>query len=213
MILPFVREIFADVEKSPAFVRAVAHGQGRRGAYPCLRTDPDRQSPVLLPCCVMRPASRWSSSFRDNRTVEELLPVVRSLGELTGAVAPDEVVGLPAYDVLPFENQSPHPEIQENRATALWKIATGTASVVITPLASTAMRLHDADVLRRPGEGGAPRRDDRARAADRAPAPRGLQPGGRGRDAGRVRASRRAARRVFAGVGPPGAHRVVRRRG
>ena len=61
----------------------------------------------------------------DNRTVDELLPVVRALADLTGAVSPDAVIGLPAYDVLPFENQSPHPEIQEARATALWKIATG----------------------------------------------------------------------------------------
>ena len=76
----------------------------------------------------------------DNRAVDELLPVVRSLGDLTGAVSPDAVIGLPAYDVLPFENLSPHPEIQEARATALWKIATGAASVVITPLAATAMR-------------------------------------------------------------------------
>ena len=79
----------------------------------------------------------------DNRALDELLPGVRSLGELTGAVSPDAVVGLPAYDVLPFENLSPHPEIQEARATALWKIATGAASVIITPVAATAMRLRD----------------------------------------------------------------------
>ena len=46
--------------------------------------------------------------------------------------------------MLPFENLSPHPEIQEARATALWKIATGSADIVITPLAATAMRLHEA---------------------------------------------------------------------
>ena len=68
---------------------------------------------------------------------------MRSLAELTGAVSPESVVGLPTCDVLPFENLSPHPEIQEARATALWKIATGAASVV-TPVAATAMRLRDA---------------------------------------------------------------------
>src|SRR5208337_2566171 len=77
----------------------------------------------------------------DNRAVDELLPVVRSLAELTGAVAPESVIGLPAYDVLPFENQSPHPEIQESRAAALWKIVTGTAEIVITTVAASAMRL------------------------------------------------------------------------
>src|ERR1017187_5499663 len=80
----------------------------------------------------------------DNRAMDELLPVVRSLAELTGAVVPESVIGLPAYDVLPFENQSPHPEIQEARATALWKIATGAATVIITPIAAASMRLRDA---------------------------------------------------------------------
>ena len=81
----------------------------------------------------------------DNRAVDELLPVTRSLGALTGAVSPDAVIGLLGYDVLPFENLSPHPEIQEARATALWKIATRAASIVLTPLAATAMRLRDAE--------------------------------------------------------------------
>src|SRR5208337_2571422 len=69
---------------------------------------------------------------------------VRSLGELTGALSPEQVVGLPAYDVLPFENLSPHPEIQECRAAALWKIATGEATVVITTITASAMRLRSA---------------------------------------------------------------------
>ena len=46
--------------------------------------------------------------------------------------------------MLPFENLSPHPEIQEARATALWKIATGSAEIIVTPLAATAMRLRNA---------------------------------------------------------------------
>ena len=44
----------------------------------------------------------------------------------------------------PFENLSPHPEIQEARATALWKIATGAADIIVTPLAAAAMRLRSA---------------------------------------------------------------------
>ena len=76
--------------------------------------------------------------------IDELLPVIRSLAELTGATPPESILGLPAYDVLPFENQSPHPEIQEARATALWKIATGGANVVVTTFAAASMRLRDA---------------------------------------------------------------------
>ena len=55
---------------------------------------------------------------------------------------------LPARDVLPFENLSPHPEIQELRARALWRIASGTASLVVAPFAATAIRLRDAEYYR-----------------------------------------------------------------
>ena len=47
--------------------------------------------------------------------------------------------------MLPFQNLSPHPELQEERATALWKIATGAASIVVSPVAATAIRLRSSD--------------------------------------------------------------------
>src|SRR5271165_900776 len=143
MILPFVRELFADVEKSSAFVRAVTRVKGGAGRIRISGLTPTGKA--LFYSLLHRAAARpLIVTVSDNRALDELLPVVRSLCELTGALSPEQVVGLPACDVLPFENLSPHPEIQEARATALWKIATGAASVVITPVAATAMRLHDA---------------------------------------------------------------------
>ena len=143
MILPFVREIFADVEKSPALQRAIARVKGGAGRTRVSGLTPTGKA--LFYSLLQRATSRpLVVVVSDNRAVDELLPVVRSLAELTGATAPDSVIGLPAYDVLPFENQSPHPEIQEARATALWKIATSAASVVITPFAAASMRLRDA---------------------------------------------------------------------
>ncbi len=144
MILPFVRELFADVEKSSAFVRAVARVKGGAGRTRVSGLTPTGKAIfyTLLHRSSSRPVIVVVS---DNRAVDELLPIVRSLGELTGAVAADAVIGLPAYDVLPFDNQSPHPEIQEARATALWKIATGAASIVITALPATTMRLRNAE--------------------------------------------------------------------
>src|SRR5436305_13840573 len=40
---------------------------------------------------------------------------------------------------------SPHPDIQEERATALWKISTNAASIVIAPLNAASMRLRSAE--------------------------------------------------------------------
>ena len=142
MILPFVREIFADVEKSPAFLRALARVKVGAGRTRVSGLTPTGKA--LFYALLQRASSRpLLVIVNDNRAVDELLPVVRSLAELTGAVTPDAVIGLPAYDVLPFEQQSPHPEIQEARATALWKIATGAAQVVLAPFASACMRLRD----------------------------------------------------------------------
>ncbi len=155
MILPFVREFFADVENVPAFARAVAQirgpqrgssrrdgveGEGGAGRIRVSGLTPTGKALFysLLQRAITRPLI---VIVNDNRAVEELLPVMRAFADLTGALSPEAVIGLPAYDVLPFENLSPHPEIQEARATALWKIATGSAEIVITPVAASAMRL------------------------------------------------------------------------
>ncbi|MGC2246590.1 MAG: transcription-repair coupling factor, partial [Terriglobales bacterium] len=77
----------------------------------------------------------------DNRAAEDLEPVLAAFAELTGSVDADSIVSLPARDVLPFQDLSPHPEIQEERATALWKIATGRATIVISPVSATTILL------------------------------------------------------------------------
>ena len=143
------------MDNVPAFARAVAQIRGpQRVAVPAVMGRRTRAAPggyvsgltptgkalfySLLQRAIARPLIVIVS---DNRAVDELLPVVRAFADLTGALSPEAVIGLPAYDVLPFENLSPHPEIQEARATALWKIATGSGEIVITPLAASAMRL------------------------------------------------------------------------
>ena len=144
MLLPFVRELFADVERLPAFTRAASHlreGTGRIGV-----TGLSPSAKALIAVLLQRAAEKpFLFIVSDNRATEELLPVVSAFCELTGAADPEAVVSLPARDVLPFQNLSPHPEIQEERATALWKIATGRASIVISPVAATTIRLRSAD--------------------------------------------------------------------
>jgi transcription-repair coupling factor (superfamily II helicase) len=140
MVLPFVREIFADVEKIPAFARAATHLKSGAGRTRVSGLTPSAKA--LLVSLLHRAASRpLVVIVADNRAAEEALPVLQAFCELTGTASPDWVALLPAYDVLPFENLSPHPEIQEERATTLWKMATGTASIVVAPVAATFMRM------------------------------------------------------------------------
>ena len=151
MILPFVREVLADVEKSPGFQQAASYLKQRRGES-APRAGRIRLSglsatakSLLIPFLQRAAGKPLVMVTAHNRAAEALFPLVESFCELTGACSPLAVVKLPAYDVLPFENLSPHPEIQEERAAALWKIATGAASIVIAPLEATAMRLRTAE--------------------------------------------------------------------
>ena len=144
MLLPFVRELFADVEMLPAFARVASHLQEGTGRIRVSGLTPTAKALLLV--LLQRAAARpMIFVVNDNRAVEDFLPVLRGFCELTAACDPDSVISLPARDVLPYQNLSPHPELQEERATALWKIATGAASIVVTPVAATAIRLRSSD--------------------------------------------------------------------
>src|SRR5579862_6023305 len=140
MALPFVRDLFADLESLPAFSRVASHLKEGAGRISVSGLAPTAKALLLVllqkasgrPVIVVVP---------DNRAAEELVPVLQSFADLSGGTNSDSIVRLPARDVLPFQNLSPHPEIQEERAAALWKIATGAASIVVTPVAATALRL------------------------------------------------------------------------
>src|SRR5579862_3719855 len=144
MVLPFVRDLFADVEKLSAFSRVASHlkeGTGRIRVFGLIPT-----AKALLLILLQRAASRpLILIVPDNRTAEDLVPILQAFQELTGGNDTGSIVALPTRDVLPFQNLSPHPEIQEERAVALWKIATGAVSIVVSPVVSTALRLRPAE--------------------------------------------------------------------
>jgi len=142
MILPFVREVFAELEHSSGFERVRRHlslGAGRRRVSGLTSTARSLYIPLMAraarqPVIVV---------VADNKAAEALEPMLRAGCELTGAVDPAQVVRLPAHDVLPFENLSPHPDVQEQRASALWKLATGAVSILIAPVEAAALKLFD----------------------------------------------------------------------
>ncbi|HLV88647.1 MAG TPA: transcription-repair coupling factor [Candidatus Sulfotelmatobacter sp.] len=144
MLLPFVRELFAGVENLPGFLRVASHLKEGTGRISVSGLTPTAKAVLLV--LFRRAADRpLIVVVNDNRIMDDILPVLRGFCELTGACDPDDVVGLPARDVLPFQNLSPHPELQEERATTLWKIATGRASIVVSPVAATAILQRSTD--------------------------------------------------------------------
>jgi len=144
MLLPFVRELFADVELLPGFTRVASHLKEGTGRIRVSGLSPSAKALLLV---LLRRASERPLIVvvNDNRAVEDFVPILRGFCELTAACDPDSVVSLPARDVLPFQNLSPHPELQEERATALWKIATGKAAIVVSPIAATAILQRSAE--------------------------------------------------------------------
>jgi len=144
MLLPFVRELFADVETLPALLRVASHLKEGTGRIRVSGLTPTAKALLLV--LLRRMADRpLVVVVSDNRAVEDFVPILQGFCDLTVAADAESVIALPARDVLPFQNLSPHPELQEQRATALWKIATGRASIVVTPVAATAIRLRSAD--------------------------------------------------------------------
>src|SRR6202167_3009238 len=144
MILPFVREIFAELEPSSGFERVRRHlglGAGRRRVSGMTATA----RALYVPLMARAAKQPVIVVVADNKAAEALEPMLRAGCELTGAIDSSQVVRLPAHDVLPFENLSPHPDVQEQRAAALWKLATGAVSMLIAPVEAVALKLFDCD--------------------------------------------------------------------
>jgi transcription-repair coupling factor (superfamily II helicase) len=145
VILPFARDLFADVEKLPAFARAASHLKAGTGRIGVSGLTPTAKS-MLIALLARAAGKPLIVVVPTNRNAEELQPTVAAFAELTGSLRKDsEVVTLPAPDVLPYEALSPHPEIQEERAASLWRITQGDAAVVIVPVASAALRLAESE--------------------------------------------------------------------
>jgi transcription-repair coupling factor (superfamily II helicase) len=144
MILPFVREIFAELEQTPGFERVRRHlslGAGRRRVSGLTTTA----RALYLPLMARAAKQLVIVVVADNKAAEALEPLLKAGCELTGAIDPARVVRFPAHDVLPFENLSPHPDVQEQRASALWKMAAGAVDILIAPVESVALKLFSLD--------------------------------------------------------------------
>ena len=144
MILPFVREIFAELEQTPGFERVRRHlslGAGRRRVSGVTATA----RALYIPLMARAARQPVVVIVADNKAAEALEPLVKAGCELTGAIDPSRVVRLPAHDVLPFENLSPHPDVQEQRASALWKLSANAVDILIAPVESAALKLFDRD--------------------------------------------------------------------
>jgi transcription-repair coupling factor (superfamily II helicase) len=134
-----------DLGKHPSFQDLLRRiSAGGSGSLSGLTTTAKAVYSVLL----------WQSSGRPliivvdgNKQAEALSEAVNTF---FGLLAEDRSAPqlLPALDVVPLQNLSPHAEILEERATGLWRLATQRVPVTILPVASALLRIEPAEFYR-----------------------------------------------------------------
>jgi transcription-repair coupling factor (superfamily II helicase) len=144
MILPLLTDLYARVGRHPAAQAALEAARGERGysRLAGLTTPAKALLAAQAAAALGRPVILLvASNDRADSLAEPLRYFYRAL---TGRPA-DEVTVVPANDVLPYQNQSPHPEIATERAVGLWQLASGKARVGIVPIAAALTRGREAE--------------------------------------------------------------------
>jgi transcription-repair coupling factor (superfamily II helicase) len=80
---------------------------------------------------------------QDNEAAQNYRQTTATFLEWLKQGAGSSVQILPALDCSPYEGRSPHAEIQEQRAVALWNLARGGVRVIFTPVAAALGRFRE----------------------------------------------------------------------
>jgi transcription-repair coupling factor (superfamily II helicase) len=141
MILPAVRERLESVLRHRSMESALAalRAGGNHISVAGLHDVAKALVAAYITHELRRPAYFVTES---NRRAESLAETVRFFsGIFPGALG--GVTTLPAFDTLPWQSQSPHPDILERRAATLFRLADGQISLVIAPVTAALWRYQD----------------------------------------------------------------------
>jgi transcription-repair coupling factor (superfamily II helicase) len=142
MILPAVRERLDAVLRHPSVEGAL--GALRDGAQHISLSGLHDVAKALIAAYLTHELRRPAFFITDsNRRAEALAETVRFFSSVFRGVS-GGVATLPAFDTLPWESQSPHPDILERRAATLFRLTDGQVSLVITPVQAALWRFQDA---------------------------------------------------------------------
>ncbi len=142
MILPAVRERLDTVLRHPAVEGAL--GALRDGAQHISLSGLHEVAKALLAAYLTHELRRPAFFITDsNRRAEALAETVRFFSNVFPGFS-GGVATLPAFDTLPWESQSPHPDILERRAATLFRLTDGQVSLVIAPVQAALWRYQDA---------------------------------------------------------------------
>jgi transcription-repair coupling factor (superfamily II helicase) len=147
MILPGVSELLARVARQPV-VEEVLDSLRRTGSEARLAGLTDSAKALLVPIAFAELGRPAIFLVESNTRAEALLEPVRWLYRAITGKPGHRVAYVPAQEILPYENRSPHAEISEARAVSLWRFATGDADVLIAPIQSALWRMRGSDFYR-----------------------------------------------------------------
>jgi transcription-repair coupling factor (superfamily II helicase) len=146
---PAVRELFESLGRHPSFaelVRKLSRDDKHRLSLSGLTTTAKALYVVLLWQHLERPLVLVVDGNKQAEALTELTGTFYDLLSTGGGTQRPQVI--PALDVLPNQNLSPHTEITEQRAIGLWRLATRTVPITITPVASALLRTEARDFYR-----------------------------------------------------------------
>jgi transcription-repair coupling factor (superfamily II helicase) len=145
MILPLVSELLARVARRPV-VEETFEALRRSGGEVRLAGLTDSAKALLIPLAFAALGRPTVLLVDTNQRAEALLEPVRYFYRAVTGKPGRRVAHLPAHEVLPYENRSPHAEISEDRAVALWRFATGDADLLIVPVQAAVWRMRDREL-------------------------------------------------------------------
>lgn len=151
MIHPAIRDLFHGLGRHPAFTELLRrlHANDRAAPAPSLSgltTTAKALYSVLLWQMTERPLVIIVDGNKEAEALYESLATFYSL--LISPADANGPLSLPALDVLPMQNMSPHAEICEERAIGLWRLATRRVPITVMPVTSALLRLQAADFYR-----------------------------------------------------------------
>jgi transcription-repair coupling factor (superfamily II helicase) len=149
LIHPAIRDLFHDFSRQAPFQEAVR------------RIAAEHYSPVaisgLTPTAkALHAVMLWEAMERPillvvdgNKEAETVFQAIETFFDLLvssrGAIRPQV---LPAFDVLPHQRMSPHAELSEKRAVALWRLANQKVPITVLPIAAALLKTEGPDFYR-----------------------------------------------------------------
>ena len=147
MILSSVSELLARVGRLSAVEESLDTIR-RKGGYVRLAGLTDSAKALLVPLAFHELGRPAIFLVESNQRAEKLIEPLRWFYRAVTTRPGKRVSLLPAHDVLPYDDLSPHAEISEDRAVALWRFASGETDILVAPVETALWRMRDREFYR-----------------------------------------------------------------